>query len=397
VQTLFDLRAPRPHWYFGQTVNYSILRDNRALVLPVTLTAYPLTQILVQEWGTILFALVSLLVAAFVFIRCPHDPAARVLFLWASGLLGATTWSFGLQVGDLVNGIGFWLFKATTFGAYMLFWIAGLHFALIFPQPRSLVVKHPSIIPAIYVAPYLLYAFYLAAIYPGSSSMLEWIGRWTPGESVLALIYLALMVVVMILCYRASRGIERQKIRWVVFAALLSGGGGLVLWTLPGAVLGYSLIPPNALGLLVLPFPLAIAIAILRHRLFDIDILIRRTLIYGVLTALLALVYFASVVVLQGFFRALTAQGSDVAIILSTLGIAALFNPLHSRVQDAIDSRFYRRKYDAQKVLAAFGATVRDEVQLENLTAHLLRVVDETMKPASVSLWLKEPHPNEKQ
>jgi hypothetical protein len=350
----------------------------------------------VQEWGTILFALVSLLVAAFVFIRCPHDPAARVLFLWASGLLGATTWSFGLQVGDLVNGIGFWLFKATTFGAYMLFWIAGLHFALIFPQPRSLVVKHPSIIPAIYVTPYLLYALYLAAIYPGSSSMLEWIGRWTPGESVLALIYLALMVVVMILCYRASRGVERQKIRWVVFAALLSGGGGLVLWTLPGAVLGYSLIPPNALGLLVLPFPLAIAIAILRHRLFDIDILIRRTLIYGVLTALLALVYFASVVVLQGFFRALTAQGSDVAIIISTLGIAALFNPLRSRVQDAVDSRFYRRKYDAQKVLAAFGATVRDEVQLENLTAHLLRVVDETMKPAGVSLWLKEPPSKQK-
>ena len=134
---------------------------------------------------------------------------------------------------------------------------------------------------------------------------------------------------------------------------------------------------------------LSLGLAILRSRLFDIDFIIRRTLIYSVLTALLVLFYFGSVVVLQQLLRGITGQGSDVAIIISTLAIAALFNPLRHRVQDVIDHRFFRRKYDAQKVLAAFGATARDEVDLNKLTSELVGVVQETMQPASVNIWLR--------
>ena len=140
-----------------------------------------------------------------------------------------------------------------------------------------------------------------------------------------------------------------------------------------------------------MPFPVSLAVAILRHRLFDIDIIINRTLVYGTLTALLALVYFGLVVVLQALTRVFTGQVSQspLIIVVSTLAIAALFQPLRKRTQGAIDRRFYRSKYDAARTLAAFSATLRSEVDPGQLSQHLLTVVQETMQPTHLSLWIR--------
>jgi hypothetical protein len=197
---------------------------------------------------------------------------------------------------------------------------------------------------------------------------------------------------------RISSQTERQQTKWVLLglAGLMAA---IPLWflffdsdlfasglpRLLASVGGWTL-----LMTLTLLLPVTLTIAILRYRLWDIDLLIRRTLVYGLLSVLLALVYFGSVVLLQRVATLVTGQASAVSIVISTLAIAALFNPLRARIQVLIDRRFYRRKYDAQQTLAAFAATTRDEVALDGLVAELGRVVQETMQPAHVSLWLAQ-------
>jgi len=193
---------------------------------------------------------------------------------------------------------------------------------------------------------------------------------------------------------RGASGVERQQIKWLLYAGAIWFGGN-VLRTLVfspmegvwwGVWVGYLLVAVGGLG-----GPIAIGIAILRYRLYEIDTLINRTLVYGSLTALLGLVYLGGVAMTQLIFRALTGQQEQpqLAIVVSTLVIAALFNPLRRRIQSLIDKRFYRSNYDARKTLEAFSAKLRDETDLEALSDDLVGVVGETMQPAHVSLWLR--------
>jgi hypothetical protein len=204
---------------------------------------------------------------------------------------------------------------------------------------------------------------------------------------------------------RVSTPIERQQTKWVVFgmAVAMVGVFALVFAFLsvpafqqPGSA--YQFVSTPIYLVVMLSIPLSIGMAILRSRLWDIDLIIKRTLVYGTLTVLLVLTYGGLVIGLGLLLRLFTGQigQSPVVIVVSTLVIAALFQPLRHRLQGIIDRRFYRRKYDAAKTLAASSATLRQEVDLEQLHEHLLAVVQETMQPVHVSLWLRPPEPASK-
>jgi hypothetical protein len=197
---------------------------------------------------------------------------------------------------------------------------------------------------------------------------------------------------------RVSNLVERQQTKWVM-AGILGSFVLFIPFTIIALVyppsqptperlafLYFVNIPINVISYLFIPG--AIAVAILRYRLWDIDLLIRRTLVYSTLTLLLALVYFGSITLLQSLLSAITGQQSTAAVVISTLGIAALFNPLRHRIQDTIDRRFYRRKYDAEQALGKFAAVARSEVDLARLNEALIQISHETLQPETVSLSL---------
>jgi hypothetical protein len=196
---------------------------------------------------------------------------------------------------------------------------------------------------------------------------------------------------------RVASPLQRQQIKWLIFGfvpvLVIPVLAGLIVTLFP------ALNSPGSLLVIVieplwrfyyLPIPLCIGIALLRYRLWDIDVVINRTLVYGTLTASLAVVYFGLIFALQYMLRGIISQNNNVAIVISTLAIAALFKPLRHRIQNVIDRRFYRRKYDAAQIVESFSITLRNEVDLGQLRENLLTVVQETMQPAHVSLWLLE-------
>jgi hypothetical protein len=205
----------------------------------------------------------------------------------------------------------------------------------------------------------------------------------------------ALCIAALTARFRRARGVERQQLKWFIYAGVLillgvDAGPSLLLQSVLTS--DTMLYVNGVVGAIVFPcLAAAVALAILRYRLYDIDLIIRRTLVYGVLTALLALAYWGLVVVLQQVLQPLT-QGSELAIVGSTLAVAALFQPLRQRVQLTVDRRFYRQRYDAAHTLAAFSARLREEIDLDALGDELVDVIGRTMQPTSFSLWLKNPN-----
>ncbi len=387
-----DYAEMRSSWVAGNTVNYHVERGGQRLQIAVSLVHWT-PRLLVQSvrvdpsgFISMLGTAVLVAVGFLAFFRRPYDPAARALLIFVSAL-GANEIS-GL-VPDGVY-IAFFPVAAITTGlfSYIIFgtliFPALLAFTLVFPRPKPIVERHPWLV----YTPFLLGAFILAALLGDT-------GAWQLGWGGSLAMVLVSMVSLLHSTVTMRDTVSRAQLFWAVGGLVL--GLGLFTLNFPAAfgwvspLWAYRLSLIGNLGIPVIG--LGLAMAVLRYRLFDIDVIIRRTTSYALLTALLGLVYFGSVVVFQRLLAPLTGE-STAAVVLSTLLIAALFLPLRRRVQDIIDRRFFRRKYDAQKTLEAFAATVRNETDLDALTAELVRVIQETMEPESVTVWLREPTPD---
>jgi|GEM_PF-156235 len=375
-------------WVTGQTVQLTVLRADETLTLAVP--------VLHWTWGhwwryatggldqlaARLSAVFLLSMALFTFFRRPGDPAARALLAWLGGYFALNV-STSLPVGltTWFDAWGHWLNYLFSYAIFLTpFGPALLSLTLVFPRPKAVVRRHPWI-P---LAPFAIGAVWLAIVIAFELESF-------------ALASVLLLVITSIASLAHSMltmrdAVSRAQLQWGIGGLVL--GLFVTLLSFPSAfgwVTGlWGQVSNSAFSVGFILIGAALSVAILRYRLFDIDLIIRRTLVYALLTALLALAYALSVVVLQNVFRAVTQQGQNQLVtVISTLAIAALFVPLRGRVQSIIDRRLYRRKYDAAQIVAAFGSTIRDDVELTRLTTDLIDVVDATLQPAHASLWLK--------
>lgn len=396
-------RQRAPDWQDGTLLRYTVRRDGqlRDLDVPlhrsspwrwyVNLARLDPATFVVQAAGSLFFFTIG----AVVFYLRPRERAAHALLLLGAGvLMQIIVWPFMLWPYPLsmtfypmpLTGIPF-----ESWGALIQPSLAYL--VLVFPHPRWPLRRFPrlTVVLLYLLIPLGVDLAYLLnlddrATYRALSTTI-----WASGGFGMQL----LVVFGLAYAARTLRGpVERAQLGWMALGLLsfmlLGVGGWLAAALLPG-IRFEDIQLFSTIGWFIMP--VCLAVAILRYRLFAIEVIIRRTLIYGTLTALLALLYWGSVVLLQQLFRPLIGQNNNLAIVASTLAIAALFQPLRRRIQAFIDRRFYRRKYDAARTLQDFSVKLRDEVDLQTLTADLVAVVHETMQPSQVWLWLREVPP----
>jgi hypothetical protein len=361
--------------------------------------------------GAVILAVSFSAVGAVIVARRPENPVGWILlFAGLCNSLNGFSWEYSRYA--LLTAAGPW--PLGPFFAWLSVWIFAPGFVasfpltlLMFPTGRLPSPRWRPLLWLIAAGLVLAVMPMAAAAWPLRGPTLVTGNVWTSGAvGSLAVTLQRLGVLVIILCilasvtsvvsrFRRAAGEERQQLKWLVYAGALTFG---VTVTASPAVLFEWPDPVSALLSILAPLslpsiPVAVGIAILRHRLYDIDVIINRTLVYGLLTAVLALVYSGGVVLSQGVLRALTGQESTFAVVVSTLVIAALFNPLRRRIQTFIDRRFYRQKYDAKGTLEAFSAKLRDETDLDRLGGELVSVVSETVQPTHASLWLRPARP----
>lgn len=375
------------------------------LVLVACVLVFTVLQGAHRQGLTFLIGVVSCaLVGGVVASRRPHNPVGWFFAVSAACFaVGEATFRYAVY-GILIDPGSLPAARAMAWPQTWL-WAPGVALVIIFlplyfPNGRLL---SPRWRPVLWLAIALSFSFaFFSAFMPGEVSDVSGVANPLGMEALRPVLRVVEAVMVwmfpvvvffsaasLIVRFWRSRGEERQQMKWLTYAVATMAVMILLTNWLDAMNSVLFAVVDTLTALVFAGIPVAAGIAVLKYRLYEVDTIINRTLVYGSLTAMLALVYLGVVVSLQYVFRAFTGGGSQLAIVASTLAIAALFNPLRRRVQAFVDRRFYRRKYDARKTLEAFSTKLRDETDLDALSQEFLSVVRETLQPEHVSLWLR--------
>ena len=378
-------RAPtyRP----GDRLAYQVIRGRPTALVPVPLRRAEVADRLLQAWGTVLFMVTLFVMVTYLYARRPGAATGALLVL-GSGLLSSNlAYELGVSAVDARGGPVLWLYLFNTQVVYVMGWVGAAAFVALFPRPWPPLTRHRRLLPAIYATPVgLLAACSLVAL--AGAGRTQWVGRVIAAGTIISLAVLGMSIVLGIVRYRHTTDpIGRQQLKWLAGGGLISASLALALWLVPELVVGKDLLPAQWIGFAGLPLPAGLTVAVLRFRLFDVDRIISRTLAYGLLTVLLAGGYAA---VALGLGQ-LLGRDSSLVVATATLTVAALFQPARRRIQRVVDRRFNRRHYDTAQTVEAFSARLREQVDLDTLSAELLAVADQTMEPTMVSLWLRPP------
>ena len=372
----------------GAEVRYTVLRNGESIELLLPLAGYPMADVLLANWSTLLWALALAGVAVYLYWRRPDEPATRALLIFGTGVPASTLpWLIGLGPADLVaGGVGPLLYLVATFAIYLLFWSAALHFGLVFPRPMVRRPLQGRLVRLAYLVPLSAQLAWMIGTLPGSPNTLAWIGGWTVAQLVLVPGLILANLAALIVQWRRSSAEDRSRLRWIMRSAAVAIIGVLMGWFLPESITGQPLLPWNAIGVVGLTFPFALGLAVGRHGLFGIETLLHRSLVYGGLTAGVLVVYVASWMALG----VLLPGDGPYAVTLLATGVAALIAlPLRDRLQRGVSQMLYGDRDEPYRAIARLGERLEASLEPGTVLPMVAQTVAEALRLPYAAIELR--------